>query len=354
VNTDRLRLPPKKVLHPLISLVLIVIIFVVILPHYVDFTSVWDTIQQMTWLEVTTLALVSAWNLFTYWVLLVRAVPGLKLRQAMVVTEASTALANTLPGGPAFGLGLAYSMYSSWGFDRPTIALALVVSGLGDLFAKLAMPILALSLLALTGPVGFGLLVATLIGGVLLVGAIIAMSVALHSDRGAHEVGRVLAKIVSRLRGLIGKPPIDSWGDAIAAFRTQARGTLKGRWHGIIAAGLVSHFSLFLVLLLTLRHVGVSEAEVSTIEALGAFAFVRLLSALPLTPGGVGVVELGLSAALVVAGGDKAQVVAAVLVFRVLTYFIQIPFGVGTYLFWRHGRAWRQSHPESAAAGASS
>jgi uncharacterized protein (TIRG00374 family) len=125
---------------------------------------------------------------------------------------------------------------------------------------------------------------------------------------------------------------------------------LHGRWLGVIGAGLLSHFSLFLVLLMTLRHVGVGEREVSTIAVLGAFAFVRLLSALPLTPGGLGFIELGLSAALVVAGGPKPQVVAAVLVFRALTYFVQIPFGVGTYLFWRHGSSWRAMHQKKAEA----
>ena len=54
----------------------------------------------------------------------------------------------------------------------------------------------------------------------------------------------------------------------------------------------------------------------------------RLLSAIPITPGNVGVVELGLTGALVAAGGGRAEVVAAVLVFRVLTYVLPIPLGV--------------------------
>jgi uncharacterized membrane protein YbhN (UPF0104 family) len=61
------------------------------------------------------------------------------------------------------------------------------------------------------------------------------------------------------------------------------------------------------------------------------------------------VVELGLTAALVFAGGARAQVVAAVLVFRALTYLLQIPFGVATYLYWRHGKAWRDLEKRRAA-----
>ncbi len=93
---------------------------------------------------------------------------------------------------------------------------------------------------------------------------------------------------------------------------------------------------------------GVSEAQVGWAEALGAFAFVRFLSAVPLTPGGVGIVELGLSAALVYAGGPRAEVVAAVLAFRALTYLVQIPFGAITYAYWQHGRRWREGRSAGA------
>ena len=98
-----------------------------------------------------------------------------------------------------------------------------------------------------------------------------------------------------------------------------------------------------MVLLLALRHVGVAESQVSWIEALAAFAVVRLLSAFPITPGGLGVVELGLAALLVVAGGDKAKVVAAVLVFRVLTFLLPMPVGALTYGLWRRAEGRRRT-----------
>ena len=121
---------------------------------------------------------------------------------------------------------------------------------------------------------------------------------------------------------------------------------LRARWHLLLGVALLSHLSLYFVLLLALRHVGISESEIGWAEALGAFAFVRLLSAVPITPGGLGVVELGLTAGLAVVGGTEEQVVvAAVLVFRGLTFLIQIPFGALTYLYWRHNRSWRRPQP---------
>jgi undecaprenyl-diphosphatase len=74
-----------------------------------------------------------------------------------------------------------------------------------------------------------------------------------------------------------------------------------------------------------------------------AFAFMRLVTIVPLTPGSAGVAELALIAPLVAAGGDPEQVTAAVLVYRALTWGLQIPVGVACYLWWR--RSQRRTHP---------
>ena len=109
--------------------------------------------------------------------------------------------------------------------------------------------------------------------------------------------------------------------------------------------------ALWFVLLLALRHVGVSEHEVSAIQVLAVFAFARLLSAAPITPGGVGFVELALIGGLYAAGRHhadvpldmfKVEVTSAALLYRALTYGIQIPLGGFTYLIWRRKKSWRK------------
>jgi len=108
---------------------------------------------------------------------------------------------------------------------------------------------------------------------------------------------------------------------------------------------VIGHLSLYAVLVVALRQVGVSDDEVGWAEILAVFAFARLLTAVPLTPGGLGIVELALISGLTAAGGAHAQVVAAVLVYRVLTYVIPIPFGLITYVYWRRNKSWLDSAP---------
>src|SRR6266540_512476 len=127
--------------------------------------------------------------------------------------------------------------------------------------------------------------------------------------------------VASLIRKWFHKPAVH-WGDAAARFRHQTIGLIAKRWPALTVSALVSHFALYLVLLLALRHVGVSEREINWAQVLGVFAFVRLISAFPITPGGIGLVELGYIGGLYVAGKAhagvpldvfKAQVTAAAL-----------------------------------------
>jgi lysylphosphatidylglycerol synthase-like protein len=70
-------------------------------------------------------------------------------------------------------------------------------------------------------------------------------------------------------------------------------------------------------------------------EVLAVFAFARLVTAIPITPGGAGLVEAALIGGLIGAGGDKSQVAAAVLIYRALTWALPILVGIGCYLWWR-------------------
>jgi uncharacterized membrane protein YbhN (UPF0104 family) len=258
-------------------------------------------------------------------------------------------VSNILPGGQAFGVGLAYSMFSSWGFGRSTIASSLVVSGIADLFAKLSAPVIALVILAFTGGTNATLITASVVGAALLAVGIALFALALKSDRSAHLVGEGLGSATSFLLRLARRPKVTGWGEGTARWRVETVELLQGRWWKVIAAAFLSHASLFLVLLIALRHVGISGLEVGWAEALGAFSIARLLTAFPITPGGLGVIELGLTAGLVLAGGPQVPVVAAVLIFRALTYLVQIPFGALTYLFWQHNRSWRKAGAEGGS-----
>ena len=341
----------KRVASAIVSLVVIVGIFYFVMPLIADYDEVFATIGDMTTLEIVSLVLIGLWNLATYWFVIVAALPGLRLREAAVVNQASTAVSNTLPAGGAIGVGLTLAMLTSWGFTVAAITRSAIVTGIWNNFVKLGMPVLALALLTLEGNITPARLTAAAIGIAVLGGAVVLLWLVLKSDRLARAIGRFFGKVVDWLRGLLRREPLGDWDERAAKFRRDTVGLLRHRWLPLTAATLLSHISLYLVLLVALWHVGALEGNLSWITVLAAFAFIRLISMLPITPGGVGVVELGYAAVLTIGLDDttSAQVVAAILVFRAITYLLPIPLGIASYIIWRVNKSWRLSHEERRA-----
>jgi uncharacterized protein (TIRG00374 family) len=337
----------RRLIGPTFSLVLLAAVFVWFLPQFTSLSAVWTSVRAMTWLQVAVLLLAAVWNLATYQVVMVTTTPGLSLRQATVSTETTTAVANTVIGGAAIALGLTYAMNSSWGFSRSRTSVALLVSGLWNNFVKLGLPVLALALLAFSSPPTTARLIAGVLGLAALAAATVVLWLALRSRESAARLGRGLARWVSAVLRRVHRPPVHGWDLALTKFRDRTVLLLRARWHWITLATVVSHLSLFLVLILALRFAGVSGAQVGWTEALAVFALARLLTAVPFTPGGLGIIEFALIGGLAAAGGARPAVAAAVLVFRVLTYVLPIPLGLLTYVIWRRNRSWRR--PANAA-----
>jgi uncharacterized protein (TIRG00374 family) len=211
------------------------------------------------------------------------------------------------------------------------------------------MPIVALAILALQGESGDGRTVAALGGLIGLTAAVVVFALILRSEDFARRAGLVGERMMSSLRRVARRGPVHGWDHAVTRFRSRVIGLVRHRWRALTLSTLMGHLSLYAVLLVTLRAMGVAQDDVSWVQVLAAFAFARLLTAIPLTPGGVGIVELALITALTDAGGADARVVAAVLTYRLLTYVAPILFGAGTYLFWRRNRSWRDSAPPMPA-----
>jgi uncharacterized protein (TIRG00374 family) len=321
-----------------LGIAVIVGTFVFVLPKVADYRSVWDVVKELSWPEVGLLLGATALNLATYAPPLQAALPGLRYRQAFVVTQTSTASTYVLPGGAAVGAGVSYGMLRGWGFSARSVTLALAVTSIWNQFAMLAFPIVALALLTLSKEQNPLLQTVAFIGVAILVISAAGFAVGLTSDRLAKWVGSTAAAIVTRLKRWIRRGPVKWDGASFVSFRHETVALLKRRWHVLTFTTLAGQLTVFLVLFACLRVFNVSSAEVSGIEAFAAWSLVRLLGSIPITPGGLGIVEVGLTTALVGFGGDNAEVVAAVLVYRFLTIVPTLTLGLLAGATWKRHR----------------
>src|SRR5512132_2356858 len=339
----------KRIVGYVISIIIVVAIFTWAIPKFANYRDIWAAIKTLTPLETWSLVGATIFNLVTYWWANQAALPGLGIGKAAVLTQTTTSVANTLPAGGAVAIGLTYAMLDSWGFTGTSVALYVGVTGIWNIFAKLGLPMLALVLLALSGHLTPTYILAAVFGVIVLGVAIGLFAMVFRSEEFAIRIGNWLGRVASWFRRIRHKPPVTTWGDGAARFRRDTIALVERRWFRLSWTTLLSQVALFFVLLLSLRHLGVSEQEVSTTEAFAVYAFSRLLSAVPITPGGVGLIDLGYIGGLTAfSGEEKAAIVAAVLLFRALTYGVQIPIGGLTYIVWRVKSDWRR--PADAAA----
>jgi uncharacterized membrane protein YbhN (UPF0104 family) len=173
----------------------------------------------------------------------------------------------------------------------------------------------------------------------------------LSTERLAAAAGDAAAALASWLLRLVRRGAVTWSGEALVDFRRDALGLLRARWHFITLGTLAGHLTVYLVLFVSLRALDIRGGEVSLPESFAAWALVRVLGQIAITPGGFGFVELGLTGALVAFGGPQAEVVAAVLVYRFLTVAPPLVLGAIFGATWRRQHPGWEQEPEPASAG---
>ena len=341
------RSPARRWIGAVTTVVLLVAVFGFFFPKLADYGEIWDDLQDLDMKGWGALILAAIWNLVALVPLVMVSMPGATFKECFLNLSAGTAVANSVPGGSAIGVGINWAMFDSWGFPPAEYTLATLVSGIWNNFVKLGLPVVALVLLAITGDLRASFVPAAIVGVAVMAATIIGLALLLRSDHLAATIGRWVGRVViaigRRFRRDLGTR--DDWAGHAVRFRERSVDLIRKRWEALTVTAVIGHLSLWLVLLVAVRAVGITQAQVSWVEVLAAFAFVRLISAIPITPGGLGVVELGLVAAL--ASGESTEVssqaAAAVLVYRALTFLLPIPVGAACYVYWRISR---RRHPE--------
>jgi putative heme transporter len=312
--------------------------FVFVLPQVASYRDVWDVVSDLSWQWLVVLLAVTALNIATFAPPWMAALPGLGFRQALAMTQASTALSIVVPGGAAVGIAGSYGMLRSWGFTQQPVATAVTLTSVWNQLANLGFPAVALVLLILSGGHQPLLTTVALVGFAAFVVVVTGLTLALASDGLARGIGDTAARTTSRALRVIRRGPVSWDGSSFVRFRRAATSIVRRRWHVLTAATIAGHLTVFLVLLACLRALDVPASDVSVVEAFAAWSLVRILGVLPLTPGGIGIIELGLTGLLVGFGGSNAAVVAAVLVYRFLTLVPTLALGLIAATTWRRHR----------------
>lgn len=248
------------------------------------------------------------------------------------------AISHTLPGGQVPGTAASYRLLTEANVSGSTAAFGLATQGIGS--AVVLNLIFWLALLISIPLQGYNPLYgfAAILGVLLL--AIFA-AVVFFLTRGEQQAGVFVKKVADRLpfvRAETVTSLVQKVADRMKILFTSSDLLMRA---GIWAAAnwLLDCSSLWVFLL-------AFGAHVSPIDVLVGYGLANILAVIPITPSGLGVVEITVIAVLKGFGVPGGVAAAGVLSWRLVNFWLPIPFGGASYLSLRFG------HPRTAAAKA--
>jgi uncharacterized membrane protein YbhN (UPF0104 family) len=332
-----------------VTVVVLVAVFGFVIPQLADYKDILEFVGDIStamWLVIAALAIAF---LLAYPLVLIQVIRTLRYREAFVSHMAGTAVTNTIPSGGAIALPLNYAMYMSWGITPHAVSAGLLAAGVWDWLARIALPVIAVFGVAAIGE-SLGWMWMVSIGGVLFVAVALFLLTRLTGNEAAalrfagwldRLAGRVSAKIHKE------KPDVTK---IVMQFREDLNGIISARAWQLTGATIVNHLAMTALFVASMYGVGVTQDLIPIPWVVLAFTLGRFIVMIPVSPGGLGLVDLGWIGLLTLGWQtanpsvpvDASLIAAGVLLFRALSLLPPIPIGIVTGLFWRFNKSWRR------------
>jgi uncharacterized protein (TIRG00374 family) len=255
---------------------------------------------------------------------------------------AGNAVSRIVPGGAAAGGAIQYKMLTDAGTPATQVATGLTAAGLIATGTLFALPVLTVPAVLLGRPTPSGLAQAAWLGGAVFVIGFIVGWILLTRDGALRSVARAIQWIVDRVRRK--RPRTSDLPERLLVERNAIRQTLGSRWWQALLFALGNWLFDYLALLAAITATGSHPRPTLVLLAYGG---AMVLGMIPITPGGLGFVEAGLTGLLALAGVNGPAL--ATLAYRLVSYWLPLPAGV--VAAWLHRRRYTGRETTAHAAG---
>jgi len=338
----------KRALSGGVTVAVLVAVFGFVLPNLANYRDVLDYVADISLGAWAIIAFFTVAFLLAYPIVLDQVMTTLRLREAFVNHMTGTAVTNSVPSGGAIALPINYAMYMSWGFTPHAISAGLLAAGVWDWLARISLPVIAVLGIAMTGDAETWMW-AVSVGGVVIVGASVFFLVRLLDTEGlARRFAAWLDRLAERVVRVLKRKKPDIAG-IVVQFRGDLNGVVRRRAGHLSMATIWNHATMTGLFVACVYAVGVDTTMISLPWMILAFTLGRFLVMIPVSPGGLGLVDLGWIGILTLGWQttnpgvpvDTSLISAGVLLFRALTLLPPIPIGMVSWLFWRSNTSWR-------------
>ncbi len=301
-------------------------------------------LQSLHWPAL--LDLVGLWllGLIVHSFVLTAAAPSLTHRRALTLNVTGSAVANMVPLGGVAGVELNRRMMQTWGIGLRGFAGYTFLTNLWDVGSKLLLPVVAVLALTRAGEaVSLPLRLTAVVAALAFTGVAGFAVVLVLSPRYTALMGRTVERTLRTGLRMIGRDKNLDVVGTLLDVRRECAGLVANGWLQM-SLGILGYLASQGLLLGLCLHV--TGSGNTWVEVPAGLALERMLTIVPLTPGGVGVTDLGLVGVLLTLGGDPTGVAAGAVLYRAFVFAVEIPVGGGTLGLWLLGN--RLPHRQDA------
>ncbi len=272
------------------------------------------------------IGLASVINIVIYPLTAIAAIHSLSYLHASLSRQAGFTLSNIIPGGGAVAVATQYAVLAKYGVPQARAAAAVSADAIFTYLFTLGAPSIAVTLLVLEGRSAGGFVTTAIIGLTAVIISLIVIVAVLRSESAARKIGGWAQKPLSAVLGKF-KKKAPHVTNILVQFHEQAADLIKTRWKALTITNVAAQMAPMLVLWAALEGLGVTRSQLSLVELFAAFSIALVLTAFPITPGGLGTVDAALIGLLIAFGVDNSTAVAADLLWRLGWFLPQLLVG---------------------------
>ena len=311
----------------------LVVVFGIILPRYIDYADVVATLQGLTWQDFLVIGIAG----LVVWILtgaiFAALIEGLGIVRGTEAWLILTGMGASIPAGP-WNMAVLWVVIRGWGRPMQQTTGGIVLYGIFDQLSRLGLMVVAGVFLIVAEAsnrgvsVESGLIVAFFVVGlglfVLLGGGLLLV---VRSERLARSIGALAERIVRRILHLFRRTGTPDVQGSLVRFRVTLGDTVRDRGLLSFVAAMVSKIGWAILMIIAMRLVGVPAKALPDAIIFAGVAAVFVITILPISPGGAGVPELlYISFYTTYTGGaHSAEISAGVMLFRLFQYALPIP-----------------------------
>jgi uncharacterized membrane protein YbhN (UPF0104 family) len=261
---------------------------------------------------------------------------SLSAGRSRTITYARTAISVIMPAGSVVSAGFAFAQWRARGATRGVAAAVTVLSGIASFVGLAGLYLIGLAAAVAVHP---GALAAPSLSGLAAGAGCLGVSVVLL---GLVSWARRTGQPDGTAKPVAARPCARSatWARSVAGLRSSAVQTWRAapavpRRYAVAAVtfAAVNWLTDLACLVVTARAL---HLRLGPVPVAGVYLAAQIVRQVPLTPGGIGLIEAGLLAGMVAAGVANADASAVVLAYRLLSCWVLVPIGAAAWATLRY------------------